>query len=135
MTELSFLLDLLLTEKLSKPVKEKITVRVRDVEANFKPMHMQSHMQIHMQNNQLPPQPGAQSPSTLALMQKHAAQGHPPLPVGTAPTLSIVPEPAPQPGVTIASPQAAMAIQSREIALAAAISGKPEQGRKSPRKF
>lgn len=134
MTELSFLLDLLLTEKLSKPVKEKVTARVREAEASLATYPMR---QLHV-SPVIPIQPqapGAQSPSTLALMQKHAAQGHPPLPVGALPTLSIAPESAPQPGVTIASPQAAMAIQSREIALAAAISGKPEQGRKSPRKF
>ncbi len=131
MTELSFLLDLLLNDKLSKPVREKITARVKEVEELLiaKPMMIPS---MHTPQV-LPPAKivnGAmQSPSTIAALERQAAAGLP-APVGEIPgdRSNIA-------AVVVASPAAAQALHSRQIAVSAAISGKPEAGRTSPRKF
>jgi hypothetical protein len=127
MSELSFLLDLLLNDKLSKPVREKITARVKEVEGLlsagivYSPVNTVNHRGVQ----QLPPPKvingAVQSPSTVAAMERQAA-GLP----------SSLEEPA---AVVVASVAAAQAIQSRNQALSAAISGKPEAGRTSPRKF
>lgn len=109
MSELSFLLDLLLNEKLSKAVKEKITERIKLFEQNLtlvKPVVLAS----------------MQAPSTIAALQRQAAE------VGQVGAIET-------PAGAITTVKAAMAIQDREKAIAQAQSGKPEPGRTSPRKF
>ena len=108
MTELSFLIDLLLNHKLPPATKKHVLERVKEVEANYQAP------------KQTPPrlQPGQQCASTQALLDRMTE----PL---TAPPLEAI----------VASPQAAQAINTRQQAIAAQISGKPEPGRTSPRKF
>jgi len=108
MTELSFLLDLLLNEKLSVEVKTKITERIRDIESrmsvspNFKPNIVANSVQ---------------APSTQKILDEMAMN---PVPV------------EPQQPSSVA---AAQALASRQAAIMIAASGKPEPGRTSPRKF
>ncbi len=114
MTELSFLLDLLLNEKLSLSVKKKITERVKEVESAYARPLIQAPS-MFVQNGPIPP--GAmqnQAPSTVAALQRHAAEPAPPI---------------------IASPVVNDALQKRDQAINQAMSGKPEPGRTSPRKF
>lgn len=130
MSELSFLLDLLLNEKLSKPVKEKITQRVKDVETlmTAQPIVGPGYMgpkPVPIPAN-LPPHIAGQSPSTIAKFLEHQAQGLPPV-------TSI--EPIISHAVVAATPQAQAAVAKRDQAIATALSGKPEPGRTSPRKF
>lgn len=132
MTEMSFLLELLLNEKLSKTAKEKITARIKEVETmlNTTRITIPAGVQIPQA---LPPAAivnGAmQSPSTIAALQRQAAAGVP------APDAQRIGQHEEAPAVVIASPAAAQAIHSRQVAIGHAISGKPEQGRTSPRKF
>lgn len=70
MTELSFLIELLLNHELPKPTKDALAERIKEVEQTLiaRPM-------IQQQVISAPPNPVtnkfAQSPSTLALMAKH----------------------------------------------------------------
>lgn len=110
MSELSFLIDLLLNHKLSKDVKALVSERIKLIE-NQK---AQSHMFAH------PIQAAIQSPSTLANLARDMNQVGG-LAIGAAP----VPVTAP----------VAQALVSRQQAIQAAMSDKPEVGRSSPRKF
>lgn len=73
MTELSFLLDLLMNHKLQKATKEAIAIRIKEVEIamNEKPQS------FHMQR----PNPTNQAASTLAAMAKHEALNPEPIPI------------------------------------------------------
>ncbi len=119
MSEISFLLDLLLNEKLSKSVKQKITDRVKEIEAAWAKLPLMAP----------PPRPivGAQSPSTIAALERQAAEGLlPPVPMPEVPAA---------PGVVAVTPQTVAAVNSRTQAINQALSGKAEPGRTSPRKF
>ena len=118
MSELSFLLDLLLNEKLSKSVKDKIAARVKEVEGNMNTipvMRAQVLPQAKIING------AVQSPSTVAALERQAA-GLPPAPE-----------------TVVASPAAVQAIAQRNQAMNEAVnathnSGFPK-GRTSPRKW
>ncbi len=71
MTELSFLLDLLLNETLSKAVKVKLTERIRLVEAGQVPRGTMppAHMVLPVVSG-IPTHLAQQSPSTLANLSK-----------------------------------------------------------------
>ncbi len=135
MTELSFLLDLLLNHKLPKPTKEAVSQRIKHVEM----MLTQTSVQLQMR-----PPPGAitgigpvqvvpphligQAPSTIAAMMRH----------GDAPPVPPPPSqdnPPAAPVMIAQTPAAQQALAERQAAIAGAISGKPEKGRTSPRKF
>lgn len=121
MTELGFLLELLLNHKLPKATRVAVTERVKEVEGRLgaRPVAL-----APIQN--VPPQLANQSPSTIAAMMKH-----PDLVQGMA-----VPPPPPAPVENIAqTPATAAALASRQAAIQEAMSGKPEKGRTSPRKF
>lgn len=87
-SELSFLLDLLLNEKLTKSVKEKITDRVRDVEAlmQARPIMVANPMPLngpsapltfHPTAGNMPPNPPQiQQGSTVNPNQGVASNGH-----------------------------------------------------------
>jgi hypothetical protein len=112
-TEIRFLLDLVLNFKLPAEAKKLCLERIGEVEASLGP--------------KATPQPYAaplrastqQAPSTQALLDAQAAIIGAPIPV----------EPI------IASPQAAKAVADRQAAIQQALSGKPEAGRSSARKF
>ncbi len=140
-TELSFLVEILLNHKLAKSTRDLIAERVKAISES--PTSITYGRQnypglvnpIVGPSASLPNPTGVpQSPSTLALMAKHAASDS-----GLAPTVNIVPtQPAVeavQPAIIAQTPMTAMAMNDRHSAIAAAMSGKPEKGRTSPRKF
>ena len=67
MTELSFLLDLLLNHKLPKPVRAAVTARIKDVEGRLSPT---------LERRPNPASGATQPPSTLAALARQE-----PLPV------------------------------------------------------
>ncbi len=121
-TELSFLIDLLLNQKLTITVKKMICERIKEVEARLgsAPAPRASY---------IPPGP-PQAASTLALMAKHKD------------ILDAPEEPAPVPVENIAqTPAAVQAMMARNEAINAAVSGrnvmkdKGKMERTSPRKW
>ncbi len=126
MTELSFLLDLLLNHKLPKGTKEAIVNRVKEIESK----HGQN-VGVWTQPAQ-PPRPPrtAQSPSTQRILDEMAAEHSiPEIASGNiAATLET-------PAVIAQTPAAAAALAARQEAIRIAVSGKEEKGRTSPRKF
>lgn len=120
MTELSFLIDLLLNHKLPKATKELIMSRIKDVEMSITSKLPQAHLIRPIQS------PTAQAPSTMALMAKH----------GDLPAIETPIMPIPEPVAVIAhTPAAAAAMQSRSQAISHALSGIPEKGATKPRKW
>lgn len=109
MTELSFLIDLLLNDELPRPIKELVAKRIKEVEETFAAKPPQP---THAIRSTLP-----QAPSTLANLAKH-------------------PEPMAVPIEQIAqTPAAAQALASREAAINASIEGKVNKETGRPRKF
>ena len=133
MSELSFLLDLLLNEKLSKPVKEKITARVQEVEKLMTAQPIVARPPAQQITAALPPHIANQSPSTIAKFLQHEAEGLPPVTAIGEIVPGVVNDNVP--AVIAATPQTQAALLKREQAIATALSGKPEAGRSSPRKF
>lgn len=140
MTELSFLIDLLLNEKLSKPVKDKIAGRIREIEATPREWTAQpAGMRPHPMNPAaIPAHLAGQSASTIANFMKHnptAVDVTPQPPAAQIETPADPNEAPAQPAAVVASPQAAHAMAARQAAINLAISGKPAPGEKGPRKF
>lgn len=123
-SELSFLIDLLMNHKLQKVTKDLIAQRIRDVESVYSVTKV--HIPIAAQVP-LPPNLRNQAPSTLAAMARH----------GDIPTQeSHTPPTAPAAVEVIAqTPAAAQAMALRQQAIAQSLSGKPEKGATSPRKW
>jgi hypothetical protein len=113
MTELSFLLELLLTHKLAKGTKEAITNRIKEIETR----HIVFTQPAFPQQSIRQPRT-AQAASTQRILDEMALE----------------PQPAP-PEQVAQSPAAAMALAARQEAINIALSGKEEKGRSSPRKF
>lgn len=67
MTELGFLLELLVNHKLPKPVKELLLARVKEVELSQRNIQHRPHMVIH-------PQAIGQAASTVAAMERQATE-------------------------------------------------------------
>lgn len=107
MTELTFLVDLLLNHNLAKETKDVIASRIKDVEQAIQTQSMQVTW-----NRPQPvavPQGPQQSASTLALMAKHGDL--PPVPMA-------VPTSAPEPVAVVAhTPATAAAMNARAAAL------------------
>ena len=130
MTELSFLLELLLNHKLAKTTKEAVIERIKAIEAQSfsRPAVVTSGYAV--QSSVRPPKT-AQSPSTQRILDQMAAEG------------SVVPEAVPAhqvdpvsiPSQIAQTPAAAAALAARNEAIRIAVSGKEEKGRTSPRKF
>jgi hypothetical protein len=109
MTELSFLLDLLLNHKLPKATKEAITGRIKEIETlAHQPTITQPQWQPRPPRN-------AQSPSTQRILDEMAQE----------PSVSQIAQ----------TPAVAAALAARQEAISIALSGKEEKGRSSPRKF
>lgn len=134
MTELTFLLDLLLNHKLPQATKKAVTERVREVEATLTapvPRGLDSRIGLASLGAQnIPPHLANQAPSTIAAMMRNGLANE-------APTIGIVAQqPSVEPVQVIAqTPAAAAAMNARQEAINSAMSGKPEKGRTSPRKF
>ncbi len=127
MTEFGFLLDLLLNHKLPKATKEALIDRIKEVEGRL----TQSVMMVPRgsgitpaQISTVPPHLVGQAPSTIAAMMRH-----PDLVAQIAPA-----EPAPV-AVIAQTPAAQAAMNARQETINQAMSGKPDKGRTSPRKF
>ena len=121
MTELSFLIDLLLNHDLPAKTKHVIAERIKEVESNLVAKPIQQQIQYHVPN--MP----AQAPSTLALMAKH----------GELPPIMPAPQmPAPEPVAVIAqTPATAAAMNHRNETIAQALSGKVDKTTGRPRKW
>ncbi len=111
MTELSFLIELLLNHKLQKVTKDAIAERIKEASG---PNAIQQHVPNGVRS--LSPMVAMQSPSTQAILDRN-------------PDLVVPIESVGQ------TPAAQAAIASRQQAIAQALSGKPEKGQTSPRKF
>lgn len=119
MTELSFLLDLLLNHKLTKATQMAIKERISIVESQYS--KAPSVAAPVRQNGQAPSMQAA-----IHALEQERSSETPPLPV--VPNGAI--------NMTVASsPVAAEALRQRNQAIAQAISGREEPGRTSPRKF
>lgn len=128
MTELSFLIDLLLNHTLEKKTKDAIASRIIEVEKDLVARTTQSQYSMPVQRlpNPLPPASiQSQAPSTLALMQKHGdVAGNISLPdsaVTEAPPVAIVAH----------TPATAAAMAARAEMINSAIAGKgPQKNRR-----
>lgn len=126
MTELSFLLELLLNHKLPKVTREAVTARVKEVEQGLTHPYSQQARAVPTLPQAVPPHLAGQAPSTIAALMRHEGEGKPP----------IVPIPVEAPPPVIAvTPAAQAALAERNALINQAVSGKPEKGRTSPRKF
>lgn len=131
MTELSFLIDLLLNEKLTKTVKVKVKDRVKFVEeslAMYKPIPWPPNkLPVPIQTPvDVPEHLKGQAPSTIAAFMRHQAEaGNVPL---TQEAMAAVtkPEQPTLPGIISTAPALA-AINNREQQIANAINGKGAQ--------
>lgn len=119
MTELAFLLELLLNHKLPRPTKVAVTERIKEVEQRLGNATLQRPAAPLQSQGFIPPHLANQAPSTIAAMARH-------------PDLAAALE---QPAVVAQTPAAQAALASRQQAIAIATSGKEEKGRTSPRKF
>lgn len=129
-TELSFLLDLLLNEKLSKSVKNKIKDRVGEVE---KLMTVKPFINATIVNSSplahtnIPAHLQGQSPATIAKMMTYEDQGKgiivppitPPMPTAA------LPEQPQQTGIAATNAVTMGALANREQMIANAVNGKP----------
>lgn len=124
MTELSFLINLLLNDKLPAEIKLTVAERIKEVEMKlqapsyFAPIQAPTHYI---------PARTAQAPSTQKILDQMSGDSHSPYPAAqefVAPT--------PPEATTLA---AAQALASRNNAIQQAVSGRQDPGRKSPRKF
>lgn len=128
MTELTFLLDLLLNHRLPAATKAAVSDRIREVEKQLSagypiPPQAQAIRQAVL-NSPIPAHLVNQAPSTIAAMMKHDGA-----PIALAP-----PAEAPViPAVIAQTPAAQQALASRNEAILNA--GTIEKGRTRPRKF
>ncbi len=126
MTEALWLADFVTRFELTSAVKKHILKRIKSL-SDQPAIGMVTKQKAYVPAN-LPPHIAGQSPSTIANFLKH----NPP----TTEVIASAPDTEPAtPGVVVASQAAAQAMQTRQMAIAAAQSGKPEPGRTSPRKF
>lgn len=120
MTELSFLIELLLNHDLKSETKKAVAARIKEVEATLTPRPMQ------VAQVPLPPALQKQPASTLALMAKHGDIPNIPPPV--MPPVPVVEQIA-------QTPATAAAMNARNEAIQNAISGTVDKTKRSPRKW
>lgn len=109
MTELSFLIELLLNHELPKPTKDLIAERIRSVEANMHYAKPLSPMPVNPFTALPVPPAVTQSPSTLAIMVKN----------GDIPATAIPPPAVIEPVAQLAQTQAtATALDYRQKLMA-----------------
>ena len=147
MTELSFLVDLLLNHKLAKATREAVAARIKEVETRMAsqqqmPAPAQVRNTFEVRGIQAPAVPAhlqGQSASTIAAMMRQEANGTPVAPLVPMPEPIVDPATPPMAAVPVTiiaqTPATAAALADRQNAIAQQISGKPEKGRTSPRKF
>lgn len=119
MTELSFLIQLLLNDKLPLEIKKEVAERIKEVEATL----IVTHIPPPYRPQVIPPPVSFirtttdQAPSTQKILDEMAMN-----PVPVAPVLA-------------SSPVAAQALSARNESIRKGMSGRPEPGRTSPKKF
>ncbi len=123
MTELTFLVELLLNHKLQKPTKDAVAQRIKEEEEAIAALPPQAPMRP------MPYVGAMQSGNIQAPSSRDVATRHPDL------VTTPVTGPLPPVAVIAQTQAAATALASRESAIASGRSGKPEPGRTSPRKF
>lgn len=136
MTELSWLLDLLLNQKLSPTCKQLVSERIKYVEQSLSQKPWVAMSVPYTDTTLTVPRGTEQSPSTLALMAKHQAQGLPPISeIANTDAVAVAMAPnLPQAVPVTAATQ--MALQHRQQTIQRALStNKPEPGMTGPRKF
>lgn len=136
MTELSFLLSLLLDHKLAKPVQTLIKERIKEIEARPNGILSPSRAVIEYPcypTKSLPAHMVGQAPSTIANFIKEGMLE----PVLNASSQSEADTPIAPIVTSSAVAQALVDRQNaiRNAAKATPLNGKPENGRTSPRKF
>lgn len=126
MTELSFLIDLLLNHKLPKTTRDAVAERIKAVEAmGAKGYEIPAHARA-VRDNLVGGVP--QAPSTIAAMARHGI-----FPV--AQTAEELPPEPPPVAVIAQTPAAAAALASRQQAINESLSGKVDKQTGRPRKF
>lgn len=126
MTELSFLIELLLNHDLPKATKDLLAERIKEVEHNLTTMRIGSPAAPQIIVSSGTNQP-TQAASTLAAMARHG---------GLVPNLPAPQEIAPEPVAVIAqTPQTAAAMNRRNEVIAEALSGKVDKTSGRPRKW
>jgi len=132
-TELSFLVELLLNHKLTKPTKDLIASRIKEVESSLStPMIRASPRVVAAepaplhQPTTINPIVAQQSPSTQALMMAHP-ELIPPMPKAATEEQSVA--------VIAQTPAAMQAMASRTAAITAAMKGKVDPATGGKRKF
>jgi hypothetical protein len=129
MTELSFLIDLLMNHKLPKVTKELIANRIKEVGSLLQVKEVYIPAGPHVGTL---PYKSTQAPSTLAAMARHgipegtiAHMINPPIKVEDVMPVEVIAQ----------TPQTAQAMQSRQQAIAASIAGTVDKTTGRPRKF
>ncbi len=129
MTELSFLIDLLLDHELPPKTKQAVAERIKVVEQGLTTNPITHHgtsLGVSLTGTPLPPHLAKQAPSTLALMAKH----------GDIPDVAAPVMPPVEPVAQIAhTPAAAAAMNSRNAAIAESIAGKIDKTTGRPKKW
>lgn len=139
MSELSFLLELLLNHKLPKATKEVVVGRIKEIEAS--PVNRPNPWLAVAAQAQKPPKT-AQSQSTQRILDEMANEGMvmpiEPQHFTAKDQLNVMVgsgEQASIPTQIAQTPAAAAALAQRNEAIRIAVSGREEKGRTSPRKF
>lgn len=125
-SELSFLLDLLLNQKLLSPVKKIVVERIKEVEAALSavpPIPSPPPPRIRPLNGVI------QAASTQALLDRDG-----PLPTSPMPPAPAAMQPQAIPTQTAFTPAAQAALEARRALIGQAVSGATERGRTQPRK-
>ncbi len=118
MTELSFLIELLLNHKLPKVTKDLIALRVKEIEEFRQPQTATLHVRNASTSLAAP-----QAASTIQAFERHGMN----LPIQSERTIKV--EDIAQ------TPMAAAAIASRQQAIAESLAGKVDKQTGRPRKF
>ena len=129
MTELSFLVDLLLNHKLPKATRDAVASRILEVEQLLCPPGVAYAPMPSFVPDKLRPQGVPQAASTLAAMARH-----PDLFVGQVQAMPVAAPPEPV-AVIAQTPAAVAAMNSRQQAIAESLAGKIDKQTGRPRKF
>lgn len=113
MTELSFLIELLLNHKLPKATKDAVAARIKEIEASPAQMVV---------------------PRQMPVSSRDVTQRHPDL-IKPIEASAYLPVEQSTPAVIAQTPAAAAALASREAAINASLSGKVDKVSGRPRKF
>lgn len=137
MTELSFLIDLLLNHKLPKPTRDAIAARIKDVECRASLSSPSPVSARHLPSPvALPPHIANQTPSMQAIMLRNQDLMSLPESAQSVSVVPSLPPEAPMPVAVIAqTPATVAALNERHAHIAQARSGKPIPGETKPRKW